>query len=199
MTAYGYVRSDWPEGYQPETEQRAEICLAAAQAGVALTEIFEDNAWCRARLMRSRPGGKALFAKIAAGDTLFVASLLQLSRRPLDVLNLLLMLKRKAIALVVTNIGPQPITGQDEMPVVTTLLTAAATLSPHRGGERGLGVEHHPQSSSIARLQEIAIDIERHLGFWPGNAQPWMVHYAESHTVIANDAGGSGAELNDPA
>ena len=135
---YGYVRVSTVEQADGGSleEQRRKVAGVALLRGEPVACIFEDAGVSGARALDRRPAGQALLAVLRPGDVVVVSKLDRFSRSALDALEQAERFRALGVALVVTDLGVEPVTSNGVAKLFFTILAGVAEFERSRIRER---------------------------------------------------------------
>lgn len=140
MAVYGYIRVSSLEQAEPNRssldDQATTITHAAGMKKQAVAQIFSDPGVSGSVALDRRPGGKLLLAALSPGDTLIVAKMDRLFRSTADALNTVDRFKQQRIALVLCDMGSEPVTENGVGRLFLTMMAAVAEFERSRIAER---------------------------------------------------------------
>ncbi len=137
---YGYVRVSTLEQVQGTSlaEQQRKIQGMALMHGQPVTQIFSDSGISGATPLSQRPTGQILLKTLQPGDTLIAAKLDRIFRSAADALNMVDLFKRNDIALIIVDIGTDPVTQYGTSKMFFGILACVAEFERSRIKERQL-------------------------------------------------------------
>ena len=140
MATYGYSRVSTVEqtGGTSLEEQGRRIQGVALLKGVEITRMFEERGVSGSIPLEQRQAGQELVAGLRRGDTLIVSKLDRAFRNAADALNKVEAWKRLGIKLIVTDMGPDPVTDNGVAKLFFGMLALVAEFERERILERTL-------------------------------------------------------------
>ena len=107
----------------------------AMMKGLTISATFVEKGVSGSVPIRERTAGAKLWAKLDRGDTVVASKLDRMFRDARDALNTVEELKAKGVALILLDLGTEPVSnGLSQM--FLTIVAAFATMERHRIGER---------------------------------------------------------------
>lgn len=142
MTVYGYARVSTTEQAGADRssldDQATTIRHAAGMKRQEVAEVFVDPGISGSVPLDKRPAGIKLLETLQAGDTLIVAKMDRLFRSTADALNTVDRFKVDQIALVLCDMGSEPVTENGVGRLFLTMMAAVAEFERARIHERML-------------------------------------------------------------
>jgi DNA invertase Pin-like site-specific DNA recombinase len=142
MTTYGYLRTSTLEqtqnGRTTLADQERMVRGVAMMRGIDPAEMIMivDVGISGGILLRDRPEGGRLYAGLEAGDEIIAAKLDRVFRSASDALVTSEVLKKRGVALLLAEIGPDPLTDNGISKLYFTILAAFAEFEKTRIAER---------------------------------------------------------------
>lgn len=139
MATYGYTRVSTAhqanDGLSLD-QQRQRLAGWAQMADSPLDTIFEERGVSGSKPLEERPTGARLLAQLKPGDTLVACKLDRLFRSASDAAARLDWFMKQGVALVVLDLGTDPVTSNGTSALVFRILSAVAHWERERIAER---------------------------------------------------------------
>lgn len=138
MAIYGYVRVSTNEQAKGQSlaEQERRINGAAMINGQEVTWTYSDSGVSGSVHLANRAAGKDLLEVMQKGDTVIVSKLDRAFRSAADALTTAELWKKKGFNLIVSDMGPEPITGNGAAKMFFGMLALVAEFERDRITER---------------------------------------------------------------
>ena len=138
MATYGYIRVSTVEQTEGTSldEQRRKLQAIADLRGETLSEVFADEGVSGATPLEGRPAGQALLDTVQPGDVILIAKLDRGFRSAADALAKADWFRDIDVALVLADIGTDPVTSNGVGKLFFTMLAGLAEFERERIRER---------------------------------------------------------------
>ena len=164
MAIYGYVRVSTEEQALGQSIgiQIKQVTGAAMVRGEDIGEIFADEGVSGTTPLDARPAGARLLAALQPGDTLIVAKMDRAFRSAVDALNRAEAWKAQRVAVILLNIGTDPVNQNGAAKFFFTMMAAVAELEHTTILERTNGgrAAKKAQGGHLGGLAPIGFDVE---------------------------------------
>ena len=138
MTTYAYTRVSTAEQTNGTSlaDQETRIAAAAVLLALPTPTIISDPGVSGSVPLADRPGGFELMQRATRGDTILALKLDRLFRSATDALVVSKELKERGVALILLDMGNDPVNGDGVGRVMFTIMAAFAELERTRIAER---------------------------------------------------------------
>ena len=138
-STYGYTRVSTADQADDRTsleDQERRILGTAMARGGTVTRMFTDPGVSGSIPLGKRPAGAMLMAALKPGDTVIAAKMDRVFRSAQDAINTAEHLRRAGVALILADMGPDPVTENGAAKLFFTMLAAIAEFERSRIAER---------------------------------------------------------------
>ena len=139
MTVYGYTRVSTVEQAEDRSsleDQARRIQGAAMMRGENLARLFSDPGVSGGTPLRLRPGGAELMKVLQRGDVVIAAKMDRIFRNTEDALSTANAMADMGVALVIADMGCDPVTGSGVAKLFFSILASVAEFERNRIAER---------------------------------------------------------------
>jgi DNA invertase Pin-like site-specific DNA recombinase len=136
---YSYVRVSTTEQAIDRSslaDQKRRCAGAAMMRGEEIAEVFCDPGVSGSIDLRERPAGAQLLAVLQPGDVVIAAKMDRMFRSAQDALATAEALQARGVALIIADMGSEPVTGTGAAKLFFTMLAAFAEFERSRIAER---------------------------------------------------------------